>query len=87
MRMVIIRRIVKNDYCLGDAMYVCICNSVTDKAIKKAVRQGHDTLEAIQQELKVGTCCGRCKHHARDVIEETLNPETFDFNLMQGAFA
>ncbi|EIJ33630.1 (2Fe-2S)-binding protein [Thiothrix nivea] len=68
-------------------MYVCICHSVTDKAIKKAVKQGHDSLEAIQQELKVGTCCGRCKHHAREVIDTTLNPETFDFNLMQGAFA
>ena len=42
-------------------MYVCICHSVTDKAIKKAVKQGHETLEAIQHELKVGTCCGRCK--------------------------
>ena len=68
-------------------MYICICHSVTDKAIKKAVKQGHDTLEAIQQELKVGTCCGRCKHHARAVIEETLNPETFNVNVMQGAFA
>lgn len=70
-------------------MYVCICHSVTDKAIKKAVKQGHDTLEAIQQELKVGTCCGRCRDHACEVIEEILNPETslFNLNLMQGAFA
>lgn len=68
-------------------MYVCICHSVTDKAIKKAVKQGHDTLEAIQQELKVGTCCGRCKHHAREVIKETLEPGLFEFNLAQGAFA
>lgn len=68
-------------------MYVCICHSVTDKAIKRAVKQGHDTLEAVQQELKVATCCGRCRHHALEVIEETLTPEPMDFNLMQGAFA
>lgn len=87
MSMVIIYLVIKNDYCSGVAMYVCICNSVSDKAIKKAVKQGHDTLGAIQEELNVGTCCGRCKGHACEVIEEALNPEGFEFNLMQGVYA
>ena len=34
-------------------MYICICHSVTDKAIKRCVRQGHDTFEEVQKELKV----------------------------------
>lgn len=75
-------------YRLGRVMYVCICHSVTDKAIKKCVRQGHDTLEAIQCELKVGTCCGRCKPHAQEVIEEALKPKFFSLDLLgQEAFA
>ncbi len=88
MRMVIITISIKNDYCLGDAMYVCVCHAVTDKAIKKAVKQGHDTFALIQQELKVATCCGRCEDHACDVIEEALKPGLFEFDLNpQGAFA
>ncbi|PID50699.1 MAG: (2Fe-2S)-binding protein [Proteobacteria bacterium] len=70
-------------------MYVCICHSVTDKAIAKAVRQGHDTLEAIQQELKVGTCCGRCQPFACQVIAESQESPSnpLDFALAQEIFA
>lgn len=42
----------------------------------------------VQEELKVGICCGRCKGHAGELIEETLNPnKAFDFNMMQGVYA
>lgn len=51
-------------------MYVCVCNAVTDKAIKQAVKKGHDSLEAIQKELCVGTCCGRCKPFAQELIRQ-----------------
>jgi bacterioferritin-associated ferredoxin len=63
-------------------MYVCICHSVTDKAIKKYVRQGHSTLDAIQCKLKVGTGCGRCKAHAQEVIDDALKPNLFQFDLL-----
>lgn len=53
-------------------MYVCVCNAVTDKAIKQAVQQGHDSFEAIQCELSVGTCCGRCKPFAYELIDQYL---------------
>lgn len=39
-------------------MYVCVCNAVTDKA--------------IQGELSVGTCCGRCKSFACQLIDQCL---------------
>ena len=51
-------------------MYVCVCNAVTDTAIKQAVKKGHDSLEAIQKELYVGTCCGRCKPFAQELIRQ-----------------
>ena len=51
-------------------MYVCICNAVTDRQIKKAVQEGHGTFEKIQQLLGVGTCCGKCEPHAKEVILE-----------------
>jgi len=51
-------------------MYVCICNAVTDKDIKCAVKQGHDTYEKICCQLNVASCCGRCQWVAREVINE-----------------
>ena len=53
-------------------MYVCICNSVTDRDIREAVIQGHDTLEALADHLKVSTCCGRCADCAREVLAEAV---------------
>lgn len=52
-------------------MYVCICNSVTDRQIKCAVKSGHGSFAQVQQELLVATCCGCCEAHAREVIQET----------------
>lgn len=49
-------------------MYVCLCNSVTDRQIRKAVKQGVDTFDKVRSELGVATCCGQCEHHAREVI-------------------
>lgn len=65
-------------------MYICICHSVSDKAIRSAVQQGHTSLAAIQDILKVGTCCGRCKSEAQDVISHYLNETSgADFQLAQ----
>jgi len=49
-------------------MYVCICKAVTDKQIRAAKEAGADSFEAIQAELGVATCCGRCEPMARELI-------------------
>ena len=54
-------------------MYVCICNAVTDKAIKKAVKPGSNSFDKVCQKLDVGTCCGRCKPQAREIVSEALS--------------
>ncbi|EEZ80768.1 MAG: hypothetical protein HN639_03780 [Candidatus Thioglobus sp.] len=51
-------------------MYICICNAVTDKDIQKAVKNGACSINDLGKELKVGTCCGRCKSCAKRVIDE-----------------
>lgn len=51
-------------------MYVCICNAVTDGEIREAVHGGANTLDALGEQLGVGTCCGRCASCARKVIHE-----------------
>jgi len=53
-------------------MYVCICNSVTDKAIKRAVKRGCDSYSKVCDKLKVASCCGQCEGHAREVISDAI---------------
>ena len=60
-------------------MYVCICNSVTDRDIRKAAKNGVNTLEALSQQLKVATCCGRCADCAQDLLDAIENESYCDF--------
>ncbi len=51
-------------------MIVCICNAVNDRAIRRAVAEGHDTIDALQFELGVGMNCGKCVSAACEVLCE-----------------
>ena len=51
-------------------MFVCICNAVKESQIKNAISQGHNSLEALQVELDVATCCGGCQPMIESYIEE-----------------
>ncbi|RUO32858.1 bacterioferritin-associated ferredoxin [Aliidiomarina sanyensis] len=53
-------------------MYVCLCEGVTDKEIEKAVDQGARTMRDLRRNLCVGSQCGKCTCHARDVLHEAL---------------
>jgi bacterioferritin-associated ferredoxin len=41
-------------------MYICVCNAVTERQIRASVDEGAATLEDLQFELGVATCCGTC---------------------------
>ena len=51
-------------------MYVCICNAITDKQIRKAAKAGITDLRALQAELGVATGCGSCEGAAREILAE-----------------
>ena len=53
-----------------DLMIVCICKAVNDRAIRRAVAEGHDTIDALQFELGVGMNCGKCVSAACEVLCE-----------------
>ena len=52
-------------------MYVCICNAVTDKQIRKAAESGVQDLWGLQRELGVGSGCGACKEMASEILGES----------------
>ncbi|MDC9715083.1 MAG: (2Fe-2S)-binding protein [Gammaproteobacteria bacterium] len=52
-------------------MYICICNAVTDKDIQCAIKKGACSLNDLSKQLKVGTCCGRCKTCAKKILNQS----------------
>lgn len=57
-------------------MYVCVCNAVTDKQIRRACADGACSLADLSRELKVATCCGRCSDCASKILSE-VNQQAF----------
>ena len=51
-------------------MYVCICNAITDKEIRRAAARGADNLYELQQSLGVATNCGSCATHAQEILDK-----------------
>lgn len=52
-------------------MFVCICKGITEKNMKEALAAGRClTLRDFQQSCGVGTQCGRCVSHAKQVLGE-----------------
>lgn len=57
-------------------MYVCLCSGVTDKQIIEAVKNGHNSLEALNERLGVGANCGSCLSVAKELINHyAYDPE------------
>jgi len=50
---------------------VCHCNAVSDRSIRKAIREGASSLSDIGFASGAGTCCGGCV----DVIDDILHTE------------
>lgn len=51
-------------------MYVCLCKGVTDKQIRQAVDNGVDSMRQLNRCLGVGSQCGKCGKHAKEVLRE-----------------
>lgn len=51
-------------------MYICICNAITEKTVIEAVNNGASTLEDLQAELGVASCCGCCAQTASEYLPQ-----------------
>jgi len=49
-------------------MIVCHCNGVTDRAIRKVVREGAVSIREVGAACGAGTCCGGCSDAVRQVM-------------------
>jgi bacterioferritin-associated ferredoxin len=51
-------------------MYICICNAITDKQIRRAAKAGVTNINKLQAELGVATGCGSCREAASKILSE-----------------
>ncbi len=52
-------------------MIVCVCNNISDREIRMAIELGSDSMEALQRDLGVATCCGQCLSYATELLGDT----------------
>jgi bacterioferritin-associated ferredoxin len=57
-------------------MYVCICNAITDKQIRRAAKNGVDNLYELRDSLGVASTCGSCADQARSILQEARQSAT-----------
>lgn len=53
-------------------MYVCLCNGITERAVREAVKSGVRDLADLGAMTGCGTSCGGCGDTAMDVIRDEL---------------
>ena len=55
------------------AMYICICNGITERQIIQAAEHGARCGEDLERGLGVGVTCGCCRECASELLAEALS--------------
>ncbi|MFD1384854.1 (2Fe-2S)-binding protein [Rhodanobacter aciditrophus] len=53
-------------------MYVCLCNAVSDKTIKKSIADGATSMRDLYREHNLGNQCGKCCKDVKSILNEEL---------------
>jgi len=64
------------------SMYVCICNAVTERAVREAAQSGVRTVAELRHRTGCGDCCGSCVDLASEILDETHSSRTLDLPLI-----
>lgn len=58
-----------------DTMLVCHCRGVSDRQIKRAVKNGACSLREVARETGAGMRCGGCRSNVAQVVQDALKSE------------
>jgi bacterioferritin-associated ferredoxin len=50
-------------------MYVCVCNGITEREVRGAIRDGATTMRQLCAELPLANRCGRCGDTVREMLD------------------
>ena len=62
---------IKQEQAIKDGV-VCVCKQVTERKIRKAVREGRRRFISVKQATEAGSGCGLCQPIMQDIIDEEL---------------
>tara|TARA_R110000850_G_scaffold265250_5_gene394731 strand:- start:6473 stop:6694 length:222 start_codon:yes stop_codon:yes gene_type:complete len=69
-------------------MIVCVCKAVSDKTVRRMVQAGASSVREVSRETGLGTCCGVCVPHARQILAESLSAQPMKLaDLLPGSIA
>ena len=63
-------------------MYVCICNAVTERAIREAAASGVRTLSELSRRTGCSDCCGSCAELANEILAEAHGTRALNLPLI-----
>lgn len=63
------------------AVYVCICNGVTDRQIHEAAAAGVRTVAELTMRTGCGASCGSCLDLAGSLLESRVRAAEHEFRL------
>lgn len=66
-------------------MYICMCNGVTESAVRRAVQAGIRTLGELTAATGCGAGCGCCLDTAEELLLEARAPLTDRVKRSNGA--
>jgi bacterioferritin-associated ferredoxin len=66
-------------------MYVCICQSVTDREIRRQAADGVRSFAELQARTGCSTCCGCCEGEARQVLANAVREERMSLPMVAAA--
>lgn len=53
-------------------MLVCHCNGVTDRHIRRSIREGASSTSEIARRCGAGACCGGCHEGIRKILHSEM---------------
>lgn len=52
-------------------MRICLCFDISKSELKKAIRDGHDSIDKLSEHIQVGSHCGGCVEHVEEILDKT----------------
>lgn len=51
---------------------ICVCKEVTERKIRKSVKEGRRRFVSVKQATEAGSSCGLCQPVVEDIIRDQL---------------
>jgi bacterioferritin-associated ferredoxin len=67
------------------AMYICLCNAITDHDIRRAAADGVRSFAELQTRTGCSDCCGCCESEARTTLDDAISQVTLDLPIFIAA--